>query len=98
MVEECLFPSWEDGDLTERASHEECGESSCRKGRHAPQCLQGFEHGKQELRCLMTEVDPILPPALKPGAPFCCLGPDCEGFLGCGYGLLGAAVFCSAWT
>lgn len=97
QVEACLFCSREDGDLTERASHEERGESSCRKGRHAPQCWQGVEHGKRELRCLMAEVDPRLPPALKPGAPFCGLEPACEGFLGCGDGLLRAAVFGSAW-
>lgn len=97
QVEVCLFSSREDGDLTERASHEECGESSCRKGRHAPQYRQGFEHGKRELRCLIAEVDPRLPPALKPGAPFCCLGPACELFLGCGDGLWRAGVFCSAW-
>lgn len=98
QMEVCLFSSWEDGDLTKRASHEECGESSCRKRRHAPQYGQGFAHGKRELRCLIAEVNPRLPPALKQGAPFCCHGSDSEGFLGCGYGLLRAAVFCSAWT
>lgn len=35
-----------------------------------------------------------LPPVLKPGALFCCLGPACEGFLGFGYGLSRAAMFC----
>ena len=97
-VEACLFSSWGDGDLPERASHEECGESSCPRGRHAPRYWQGLEHGKRELRCLIAEGDPGLPPALKPGAPFCRRGPACEGFLGCGCGLLRAAVFCRAWT
>ena len=36
-----------------------------------------------------------LPPVLKPGAPFCCIGPACEGFLGCGYSLSRAAMFYS---
>ena len=36
-----------------------------------------------------------LPPVLKPGAPFCCLGPAFEGFLGCGYSLSRAAMFYS---
>ena len=32
QVEVCLFASWEGEKRTERASHEECGESSCRRG------------------------------------------------------------------
>lgn len=36
-----------------------------------------------------------LPPVLKPGALFCCLGPACEGFLACGYSLSQVAMFCS---
>ena len=31
-VEVCFFASWEDDNRTERASHDECGQSSCRRG------------------------------------------------------------------
>lgn len=95
QVEVWLFASWEDDKRTERASHEACGESSCRRGDTPRIICRVLNPASKSSAASSQRWTPDSPPAVKPGAPFCCLGAACEGFLGCGYGLSRAAVSCS---
>ena len=95
QVEVWLFASWEDDKRTERANHEACGESSCRRGDTPRVICRVLNPASKSSAASSQRWTPDSPPALKPGAPFCGLGAAGEGFLGCGYGLSRAAVFCS---